>query len=172
MRIIGMDLSLRSSGICIIPSGWTPKDWKSLRFAHYGKPLGKNASEKEHLLRMLGITSDLIDFAEEGSYLGITEVFVEHYAFSKGNQPAAYRLRELGGIVKAEFLRFYGNAPQPIIATAARKITVGKLKRKNQKKQAHAILAKMGMPKHGPDELDAFIVANAGLASLGLDHVG
>jgi hypothetical protein len=169
--VVGLDLSLRSSGIAIIPASWSG-DPTEIKHGTFGSSLKKDANEEQHLRRMIQISEELRSFVWD-SHLGSNlYIALENYAFSKGLQPQAFRLRELGGIVKREMLDSFGVVPQPVIATAARKLAVGKLPRKNAKKEAHKRLHAAGLPVKlwGPDATDAFLTANWARKELGMSY--
>ena len=103
---------------------------------------------------------------------GVTNVFVEGYAF--GSQNAREALAELGGVVKHDLYTMH-LLVTPIVAASARKTLLGKVPSKKTsgiavKDYVNEKLARMGAKFDTMDEGDAYIIANAGRAALGLDR--
>jgi len=109
--------------------------------------------------------------AERWNRASPLSVFVEDYAYGLAGL-GGMRIAELGGAVKAQLFAQHAAVVQPVNAMTARKIFLGKLpkgKGAAQKAVQDACIALGLVPKDsGSDEADAFVIANAGRALLGL----
>lgn len=164
--VLGLDLSVRRSGIVVVPEGWRLGSWEDLRVATAGEDLEQFATPMERARRRRGIAEEVVLFARTH---GVSHVFVEEYAFG-AQQNRAHELAELGGVVK-DYLLGMNLAAHPVVASSARKLlfgTVSRMPKSQLKKYLMARWAEMGAPFQGDDEGDAFAVANAGLDALGL----
>ena len=158
---MGLDLSLRASGMAVIPTSWG-LDWSCVDVYTYGYELETTATVEEQLDRLNDISKEVLAFAEEHS---VTHVFVEEYAFSRV-AARAFSIGELGGVVKLDLMR-QGLIPAVVNATSARSV-IGKFAGKGQKNKCRAELTTMGCPRSWTeDEVDAFVAANWGLSELG-----
>lgn len=164
--VMGLDLSLRASGVVIIPEGWISCDWNALASCVVGVDVerGKEATEADRISRLLFIADSIVEIARER---GVTHVFVERYAFAKAWQ--SHQLGELGGVVKARLAERLGLYPQPVSVASARKLLMGTLPRKTKKVKdvIRDMLFQAGVDFPTLDESDAFVVANYGLAETG-----
>lgn len=168
--VIGLDLSLRGSGVVVLPSEWDPKKpWHDLSFARLGEE-----GKKEGFMRVSGIVGYVEQMVEQCISVGArnrTKVFVEEHAFSMGLQKYAYARAELVGAVKHALWGGYGIETYPVVASHARKLLFGKMPRmarKEWKKVIEVELGKMGAPFEDEDCRDAFLIANAGREELRL----
>ena len=158
---MGLDLSLRATGMAVVPTSWA-LDWSCVDVYHCGYELETTATVAEQLERLSHISIEVLAFAEEHN---VTHVFVEEYAFSRV-AARAFSIGELGGVVKLDMMR-RGLIPSVVNATAARSV-LGKFSGKGQKNQCRAVLTSMGCPRSWTeDEVDAFVAANWGLSELG-----
>lgn len=172
MRVAGLDLSLQGAAAVVVPEDWGI-DWARCASLRVGHSLPCDASDADQLGRLMRIKLELFQFLATN---GATHVFVEQYAFSRGKS-RAHALGELGGVVKVDCLEA-GMPVRSVTASAARKLILGRLpptrtkpgepKPLGAKLATHTALARMGAPSGWTgDELDAFAVANWGLADLG-----
>jgi hypothetical protein len=162
--VMGLDMSLRGTGICILPGDWNPRRaWQSIALAQLGE-IGKQLG----IQRRSNIAHEVWRLAVRE---GVTHAFVEQHAFSAGLMKHAMERAELVGAMKEVLWHSLQIEALPIVASSARKLLFGSLPRMDRKagkayiKQA---LESMGGSFGDEDTRDAFIVANAGRAELGL----
>ena len=161
--VLGLDLSLRSTGMCIIPEGWGG-DWHALPWALAGYELRNDASERDKALRNHRIALDVEVFAKRHR---VSHVWVEQYAFT-AQHTRAHALGELGGLVKRN-LAIMNKLPLEVVSPASARTLLGKAPKKCAKDWALASvrLASGGILNEWPeDAVDAFVVANWGISHL------
>jgi Holliday junction resolvasome RuvABC endonuclease subunit len=156
--VLGLDVSLRATGWCVLPSGWKPGDWSSVRsgcLTEQGKFAGQervDAIVAEVMRQMMP------DYEEPAEFVAI-----ESYAFSYAAN-AITHVAELVGVLKHEIWRATNLEVLPVVASSCRKTLFGKLPRmtrKEIKKHIAFEMGKMGAPlTWSEDERDAFCVAN------------
>lgn len=159
--VVGLDLSLTSTGICVMPLDWDQR-WHLLDVSHVGCPLPRCATEAQRMERL-----ELVIRAVRQAVMctDVVCVAVEQYAYSRG-QSQAHALGELGGATKLELHR-RGLLIVTPTASAARAV-LGVAPRTGAKAWAHAQLRSWGAPAHWTgDELDAFAVANWAVMEMG-----
>ncbi len=161
---MGLDLSLTAPAAAVLPRGWKPGQWNIPTKVFDG---GITRDEG----RLMMIRDGVAHYAAKHY---VTHVFIEGYSY--GSQNAREALGELGGVIKVALWEI-GLQAVPIPTSSARKTLLGTIKRSSLagakiKDYVNAQLAKMGAQFPTMDEGDAFVVANAGRASLGLPHVG
>lgn len=159
---LGIDLSLRGTGLVAVPFDWN-LDWSRIARATYGVKLAAKASEKERATRIDFIARNLVEF---GRKFGVTVAFVEQYAFTaRGSH--AHSLGELGGVLKRAVQFDLGIPLRDPIAPASARTLLGRIPRKDAKDETHIRLTQAGAPTNWtPDELDAFMIANYGLSAI------
>lgn len=162
-RVLGLDLSLRSSGWVLLPGDWG-LDWARIVVGGEGYGLPKDASQRDRAVRCECILRALVEFIEREQP---TDVWLEQYAYSS-ELSHAHSIGELGGVVKRELM--LRRLPfQSIAAASARKV-LGKQPRSGGKVWAAEIIYRAGgdvAKAWNEDQVDAFVVANAGLLELG-----
>jgi hypothetical protein len=180
-NVLGLDLSLRSSGLALAPIGWKPaldpESWKPVRVARVGSPLKLVATPTDKAKRITLMSKAIADFATEHD---VVKVWFEEYAFSQSGAHA-HELGELGGAVKMRlFMR--GIAFDTVVVNTAR-AKLGKFAKQTRgedgkktgltvKKQVEAAQLELGAPLDWkPDERDAFVVLNHGLVVDGYGGV-
>jgi Holliday junction resolvasome RuvABC endonuclease subunit len=151
--VAGLDLSLTNSGVVLLYP-----DKKVFRFS-YGYSLSKQATQRDHLERVIKISNQIMKFlrVEPPKVVGI-----ENYAFS-GQQLT--RQADLGGCVKAQIYAAFGVMPVALASTTVRSFLIGEVpkgeKVNNRSKDvAERTLREKGF--EGPtnhDEWDALAVA-------------
>jgi len=164
--VVGLDLSLRSSGVCVLPVDWSSDgfEWSSVSTESFGYSLPDSSSVNQRATRWISIAESIFDFvnARTGkAEWNVHRVWIESYAFSRKTK-SAHELAELGGVVKAELSNHYDLS----VATPqqCRKTFLGKEPRSEKKRAVQRQLVALGCPFHDrEDEADAFVVANHGL---------
>jgi Holliday junction resolvasome RuvABC endonuclease subunit len=165
--VVGLDLSLRSTGACWLPRGWTG----DTRQARVMAPCGRDSTgtERDKAMRRNEIASRVLAFVAQHASPGET-VYVEEYAFSK-KQASATGLHELGGVVKEVLLVELNVEVIPFVASEARRVLLStKLPRADVKEY---VVDQVRRQLKGEavywneDQIDAMVVANAGLAHRG-----
>lgn len=163
--IVGLDLSLRAPAACALPCPWD-LDMGAARVMHAGAELTKDATPAEHLERMLDIADAIVSFCHE---VRAQRVYIEDHAFGLASTANANKTIEMTGIVKAWVKCKVGIAPEPIHSAKARKILLQQLPRKGAKEYAQRNVKRLGtyVAKWTEDEIDAFVIANAGIMLAG-----
>lgn len=161
--VLGLDLSLRATGIVAVPVRWG-LDWSRVHSLVVGSPLPNTATERERSARVDGITGQVLEHARR---FDCQIVAIEQYAFSRSDAHA-HELGELGGVVKLELFRA-GLEVFTYHASSSRKL-LGKAPRKGAKDWAAARLVSAGAPAAWRgDQYDAFLAANHHLSLWGGD---
>jgi len=145
-RVIGLDLSLRATGLCALDKNGT------IHFARSeGISLEQEATYREKLDRMLFIAKMVVEGVRHNSFSVIEpgarckkpwefvpKVAIEGYAYSKGGTKkgkgksgstgagAVFDLAELGGVIKSQLFLTFGIEPYIVSAGTARKAVLGK----------------------------------------------
>lgn len=160
--VVGLDLSLRATGLAFIPADWAC-DFSRVRVGHFGQELRKDASEALRMERVRYIRDRVLEFVQR---CGSPAVFIEQYAFTS-QTGHAHAAGELGGAVK---LALHQQAFLiHVVAPASARKLLGKAPRKDAKVWTQAQVYKMGAPRVWTgDELDAFVVANYGATEVGV----
>ena len=159
--IIGIDLSLRATGLCAVPLDWGG-DWERVAFATVGESLSRSAPVRDRVRRLISVSQQILTFA---SSRGATVAVFEEYAFAQRGA-GSREIAELGGVVKVG-LQQHGVEVRTVPASQARKALLGKVPRKDPKGAVEAALRAAGAPFQTTDEAEAFAVANAVLSELG-----
>lgn len=160
-HLIGLDLSLRATGIVVVPIDWK-QDWKRVVVGSAGSPLPKTATEADRMRRLIHTREAIASVVRTH---GCKVAVLEQYAFSS-MASQAHSLGELGGVVKS-FLVELGLELEIVPPASARKL-LGKQPRKGAKQWAHERLVRAGAPTFWTeDQLDAFIVTNFHLSAIG-----
>lgn len=159
MYYIGVDLSLRSTGITVID------DENNIFYSgHYGISLKRNSTEQKKVWRLEMITkfissaiSKVYDDTDIKPYL-----IIERPAYAaRGYQNS---LSELHGAVKLQMALRFKLYPVVLTSTHARKVALGKgsYRGKNAKKEImRDVENKYGIAFKNNDQADAFVVAKA-----------
>lgn len=164
---VGLDLSLRSTGACWLPKGWTG-DTKKAHVMTCGRD--STGTERDKAMRMGEIAGRVLAFVAQHVSPGGT-VYVEQYAHAKAWQSHASAIRELGGVVKHVLMEELDVETIPLTPSEARTtILVGKLPRKDVKEY---VVDQVRRQLRGEaiywneDQIDSMVIANAGLAMQG-----
>jgi hypothetical protein len=163
--VVGLDLSLRASAICALPCPWD-HDMAAARVMHVGADLTKEATPRDRLDRMVTIADALLAFCKD---VQARRIYIEDHAFGLASTSNANQTIEMTGVVKALLYTEWGIAPEPIHSAKARKILLQQLPRKDVKKFAQRNVKLLGgqVAEWTEDEIDAFVIANAGIMLAG-----
>ncbi len=158
--IIGIDSSLRAAAVCALPLDWNYQ-LKYAKTKVFGYELSKDATEKDHLVRLSDISDGILKFARD---VQADHVWIENYAFS-AKRSRAHALGEAGGTIKLKLFEDWGVVTHSVVNQTARKHLLQKLVRADVKKYVCQNVKRLGFPasKWTDDEIDAFVVANYGL---------
>lgn len=153
MRVCGLDLSLRSAGLCVLGEG-------ELRTLAIGRKVDRSNKaldiDREEMERMIHIQNEIVRFCK-----GVDQVFIERYAFGKFSKSASVSaLAELGGIVKYGLFLKNRLVPHSYSPLSARKKALGFGYR--AKVEVENFLIEKGLRFSTHDEADAFVIAAAG----------
>lgn len=169
--VAGLDLSLRATGIALVPFDWAPGlDWRRVIVRQAGLALTADAEAASVTWRTIAIAEAVLKLLRGYDVLS---VWVEEYSFSKGDA-RSHQLGELGGVMKAELYKA-GYSFGSVFSNTARahlgKFSRGKkgeAKRPPIKDQVRAALRSLGAPADWTkDEADAFVIGNGALIKLG-----
>lgn len=158
---IGLDLSLTSPGICIIPLDWDC-DMRRVQVAHFKTP-EPDGTDYGRALRLRQLSHWIAK--QLASIVGEIDCAIE--SLPTHNAFAIAPLAELHGVVRLHLLDELIEthiAPQ----SAARKLLLGALPKKDVKVIVAATVRSIsGCASWTGDECDAFVVANWLLCELG-----
>lgn len=169
MRALGVDVSLRGTGLCLLPANWYAHgqpDWSVVKTDTIGYGLTLDASENERAKRLLHIAGAVKLFARR---FDADHAVIEQYAFSKrGAHTRA--IGEVGGCVR---VGLYAERVELHVATAS-EVRLRLLGRDpGGKDPVQKFLKRMGAPfADKPDECDAFALSNWFLGERGFCFVG
>jgi len=157
MVVIGLDLSLTSSGICCLPLDWdcTPSRCKVAAVPYKRTP----HSDTERAERLATVVRRIIATAMElADGKGIHAWGIE--SLPTHNAHAVVPLAELHGCVRL-LLHDRGQTVVTVPQASARKLLLGALPRKDVKEIVRRVVTHFeGCGAWGPDSVDAFVAAN------------
>lgn len=163
MVVLGLDLSLTSTGMVAVPAKWG-QVWSRIAVATAGYGLRKDATDRERAERLDVIETEVLAFAAEQR---ATVAVIEAYAFT-AQTSHAHSLGELGGVVRLALMR--AGLELVVISPASARKLLGKQPRSQAKVWAAGKVFGAGAPKSWTlDQVDAFVVANAFLSENGGD---
>jgi|SRR3990172_3057989 len=163
MLIMGLDLSLTSTGVCILSPGGDSRGFLGMiapfsrvYSGRFGFGVTRKEDEQTRIERLIYIAKNIVEIAKSHN---VELVGIENYAFSRHG--ANISSAELGGVVKSQLLMACKIAPTMVVASAARKDLFGTLKKKDGKvkDQVRAKLKADGYEFKNDDEMDAFVIA-------------
>lgn len=180
MKVIGLDLSLRSAGVAVLDRGGT---LITTRAIGYGLSDG---DDRQRIERLIYIANEIIGIAKGHSDDGKPEVVIEGYSFdSKFNREA---LAELHGVVRTQLFLALGVVASRIPPQSARKIIgvqiqQSSVRRKDEngkwvkekrkvpkvKEQVREFLGSVNVvfSEEDNDVMDAYVIARAGFLKRG-----
>lgn len=172
MRIAGLDLSLSGLGAVVVPGDWD-FTFSRIAFTSFGVSLPKKATEREITDRLLLLSHDVTVWLGREK---ATHVYVESLPTQRAYQLVP--LAELRCAVRLELRRKLAIDIDVANQTSARYLFLGGLPKKTpagdkfDKKAAIAEMLKArGARFEDLDQGDAFVVANWGMAALGVPHL-
>lgn len=152
---MGLDLSLTGAACVVLDS-----EGKEVSRNIFGYSLGKDASVKSKLMRIIKIASGIVSVAKGQLSDGSMQVGIEGYAFrAVGRQND---LAELQGVVKTQLFLALKLVSQIVVATSARKKVLGKgkfSKGKAGKKEIMAACGGLGFCTDDDNMADAYVIA-------------
>lgn len=163
-RILGLDLSLTCTGMCVLSRGWKAAEWHHVTTRAVKIPIAKAATPEQLGARLVSIVAEVSTFAFDR--WNVQHAFVEDYAHGALGSSHT-KLAELRGAVVVELAR-RGLYLKPLSIGPIRQYLIGDgSPRKESKIRAELLLRRAGLVLATTDEYDAFAVANYGLATLG-----
>lgn len=172
MRALGVDISLRGTGLCLLPANWFAHgqaDWSVVHTATIGYGLSLDATENERAKRLLHIAGAVKLFARR---YDADHACIEQYAFQK-REAHIRAVGEVGGCIR---VGLYAERVELHCATAAqvRSRLLGFVPTgKASKKPVQQFLKDLRAPfADKSDECDAFALANWFLGERGFCFVG
>lgn len=163
--VVGLDLSLRASAFCALPCPWD-HDMSRVRVMHVGAALTKEATPFARISRMALISDALLAFCKE---VQARKIYIEDHAFGLASTSNANQTIEMTGGCKLALFNDWGAVAEPIHSSRARKILLQQLPRKGAKEYAQRNVKRLGcvVATWTEDEIDAFVIANAGIMLAG-----
>lgn len=156
---VGLDLSLRSTGLAVVRG-----DGTIVRVCAFGANLQRGATPQEKVERLVSLTQRIVSEvkrhqADAFSAGGDAVVAIENYAF--GARGAQNDLGELHGCVKMQLWLSMRIAPVLVSPSSYRKVLLGKGNATKQQSYdwADGMLTSAGFPPTTSDEADAYLVA-------------
>jgi hypothetical protein len=178
--VAGLDLSIRSTGVCIIRPDWEPGSVDPGLVVR--ATFGSDDATASDTTRFAGIAESIASLLLEHDFYVARRtgrkvaLFVEDYAINLPRMVSPkvlVRLAELGGTVKHACLLRLGVEAVPVTSSTWRKTLLGFARRPDVdvKAVAQERIRSTGLVFATGDECDAFGVANAGRARLGMSFL-
>jgi len=162
MLVVGLDLSIRCTGMVALPSAFARTfEWSAVRH-RIVESKAVPTGVRERTERLVTIAEEIAEWVSARSP---DVIALEEQAFNQGFAHSR-EIGELTGIVKARLLGL-GVPIVTVPATTARKTLLGKVPRKGSKDAVSSVLRRMGAPWTGTDRSDAFAIANHVLSTHG-----
>ncbi len=169
--VIGIDLAPRCSAVFAILPGWSPDIGINNEFVSYSfienKQKGKLSCSE--LFQMYTNASKMILDKMSAFDINPDCVAIEDYAYA-ANTDSITKLAELNGTVKSRIFLRYGECPNVVPSTTARKFLMGGIRGKRRedilrgmkplksKDQVEVFLKNRGFVFEKHDVMDAFVV--------------
>jgi hypothetical protein len=162
MIVGSLDLSLRGTGMCLIYTDTWNCDLANIKLRTYGEKLDKTATPFQHVLRRQRIAHAVSDFFQCRPDAIFHEGILTHGAYG------IVGLASLLGVVEMH-LSIHSLVTTPVALTSARKTALGRVPRGTPKAEWQKPIA--ALRKWGShDEIDAFLVANHAIKTMGLPY--
>jgi hypothetical protein len=152
---LGIDASLRSLGLCVVPSDWGG-DFDRVSSTALGIKLADDATAKDRIEGMIALASDVRRYAKN---LGVTHVCFEDSLPSKTFAVSAKLLTKLIGYIERELAKI-GLYAEPVNQSSARSYFLGALPKGDRKKVTLRAVDELTDVFHYGDEKDAFVTVN------------
>lgn len=154
--IVGVDLTITGTlGMCALPLGWD-LEWRRVHVEAW------TPAEPTRGLRLRQAGERVADFVRRHDAQAVYTEMIPTHAFN------ATKLALVAGAVFAEVSRCLGLEVVDVPISTARKLCFGAVPKGAKKADYHAQLLRMGAPAWwGPDERDAFVIANWGANESG-----
>jgi hypothetical protein len=158
---LGIDASLRSLGLCVVPSTWGG-DFERVSRVTLGIKLADDATAKERIEGMIALAADVRRFAQS---LGVTHVCFEDSLPSKAFAVSAKLLTKLIGYIERELAKI-GLYAEPVNQSSARSYFLGGLPKGDRKRVTLRAVDELTDVFHYGDEKDAFVTVNRFMAGF------
>ena len=159
-HVVGLDLSLRCSGVVRVPVSWRG-DWRKVEWSLIRPATPSSTAEAERIARCAEVAGQVVNIA-----CRTDSVLIERYAYRQAE--GSHYLGELGGIVRHTLLVAGVAYLGAVTPSQTRRLLCGS--GAAGKEGVQAALAVAGAPGEileSPDLCDAMAVANWGLKQLG-----
>lgn len=147
---VGLDLSLRGAGICMIDGFGAVR---SSKVAGYG--LKRDVAVREKIERMIEIADSVLGVCKQVVGDHYLNIGIENYAFSRAGMQND--LGELHGVVKSQIWLALSVEPAIVVVSSARKAVFGK--GNFPKKEIIPALKERGIEFKNQDIADAYVIA-------------
>lgn len=147
---VGLDLSLRGAGVCMIDGFGTVRE-----SGVAGYELKRTAPVREKIERMIEIAGFILDVCKKVVGNEYVNIGIENYAFSRAGMQND--LGELHGVVKSQIWLALSVEPDIVVVSSARKVVFGK--GNFPKKGIMPALMERGIEFKNQDIADAYVVA-------------
>jgi hypothetical protein len=151
---MGIDASLRSLGLCVVPFDWNG-DFEKVQRCTLGLDAPPNATPRQLIERMIALAQDVRRFAKAH---GVTDVCFEDSLTRDAYQIKA--LAKLTAYIEKELAEHLGLFAVPVNQSSARKYFLGALPSKNRKAITIHAVDELTDRFTFDDEKDAFVTCN------------
>jgi len=162
MKLLGIDFSVRATGLVAAPADWDGS-WSKVHWATVGETLPRDASDVQRARRMESLARGICAFARMHD---VDVAWFESYGFAQAR--AAHTIAEACGVTRLELVRA-GIEIRTANMSAARKLLLGKVPRTSTEVKAavYKVVREAGAPVDSYDLADAFVALNWGMSELG-----
>lgn len=161
-KVLGIDPSLRATGLFAIPVDFDGRDWSRVASRTVGYSIAHGASERQRIERLERLGAAVVAFAMEHD---CTIACVEGFPF--GVTDAAFSLGEASGVIRVS-LHVAGLDVRTAPLSSARKVLLGHVPRAGAKQACRDRLVALGCILPNLDCYDAAVCALYGLRQLGV----
>lgn len=156
---LGIDASLRSLGLCVVPSEWGG-DFEKVSRMTLGIKLAEDATAKERIEGMIALAADVRRFAQS---LGVTHACFEDSL--PGFAVSGKLLTKLIAYIERELWQL-GLFAEPVNQSSARSYFLGGLPKGDRKKVTLRAVDELTDVFQYGDEKDAFVTVNRFMAGF------